>query len=252
MATLTTNILAIKDLAVSVGNKRIFEGFNLTIKSREIHAIMGPNGSGKSTLLNSLMGHPKYAVESGKILFNRQDITRLSPTDRSLLGMYLAFQNPIEIPGVTFGNFLRTAKNVHIKAENGGAILGPKEFAEIMKIELYKLGMETKFIGRCLNEGFSGGEKKRAEIVQMALLEPKFALIDEVDSGLDVDALKIVAHAILKIVEKTNAGVLLVTHYQRLLHYIIPHYVHIMMGGRIVRSGGKEIAEEVEERGYKV
>lgn len=248
----TIDVLEIKNLHAKINDQEILKGINLTIQSGEIHAIMGPNGSGKSTLCNILMGHPKYEVTKGEVTFNGQDILNLEPNERANLGLFLGFQHPMEIAGVTLGNFLRLAKNANNKAnDEKAAPINPAEFVKTMREKVDLLGMDPKFVGRSVNEGFSGGEKKRAEIVQMAVLEPKIALLDEIDSGLDIDALKIVAQAIQENFEKTNVGILLVTHYQRLLNYITPHFVHIMNNGKIVKSGDKKLAIELEANGYE-
>lgn len=253
MSTLIAkNALAIRDLHAGIDGMEILKGVNLNINPGEIHVVMGPNGSGKSTLLNVLMGHPKYAVLSGEVTFNGIDLLDLEPSQRSGLGLFLAFQHPLEIPGVTFGNFMRLAKNAHLKGENTEAKeIGPAEFAKIMKKNIEFLGMDSKFMGRSLNEGFSGGEKKRAEIVQMAVLEPKMALLDEIDSGLDIDALKAVANAVMETWQRLKCAILLVTHYQRILNFIKPNFVHVMWQGQIVKSGSHELALELENHGYQ-
>lgn len=231
---------------------KILNGINLIIKSGEIHAIMGPNGSGKSTLCKVLMGHPKYEITKGKVLFNNQDITELEPDQRAHLGLFLGFQHPLEITGVTLSNFLRHAKNATIKANDKDAeIVSPSDFIKAMKEKSQNLKMDEKFISRSVNEGSSGGERKRAEIVQMAVLEPKIALLDEIDSGLDIDALKIVAEGINGAHQKNGIGVLLITHYQRILNYIKPDFVHIMHAGQIIESGSANLARELEEKGYE-
>ncbi len=246
------DVLEIQNLHAEINGQQILRGINLTIKSGEIHAIMGPNGSGKSTLCNILMGHPKYEVTKGKVTLNGQDILELAPNERANLGLFLGFQHPMEIAGVTLGNFLRLSKNANNKAKDKEATsINPAEFLRDMKEKVGLLKMEEKFIGRSVNEGFSGGEKKRAEIVQMAILEPRIAMLDEIDSGLDIDALKVVAKAILESFEKTGLGVLLVTHYQRLLNHITPNFVHIMSKGKIVKSGDKKLAIELEKNGYE-
>ena len=245
------DILEITDLHAEIDGQEILKGINLTINSGEIHAIMGPNGSGKSTLCKVLMGHPKYEVTKGSAKFNGVEILELDTNERANLGLFLGFQHPLEIPGVSLGNFLRLAKNANIKATDKDAdTVSPVEFMGEMRETVDALKMDRKFIGRSVNEGFSGGEKKRAEIVQMAILEPKMALLDEIDSGLDIDALKIVAKGINKNFEKNNHGILIITHYQRILNYITPHHVHVIADGKIVKSGGKELALELEEKGY--
>jgi len=244
------NTLEIIDLHAKVGDKKILNGINLKIRSGEIHAIMGPNGSGKSTLCNVIMGHPKYKVTRGKILFDKKPINTFTTDKRALLGLFLGFQNPMEIPGVTLGNFLRLAKNSNLKASKNPQI-GPVDFLNFIKKTAKELRTDNSFIGRFVNEGFSGGEKKRAEILQMAILEPKIAILDEIDSGLDIDALKIVAKGIEKTFKKTNPGILIITHYQRILNYLSPHFVHIMADGKIVKSGTHSLAKKLEKEGYE-
>lgn len=248
-----TDILEIKDLHAKIEDLPILKGITLTIKSGEIHAIMGPNGSGKSTLCKVLMGHPSYEVTSGSASFNGVDILEMDVNERANLGIFLGFQHPLEIPGVTLGNFMRLSKNANNKANQGEDFeaISPVEFMRNMKAEAESLKMDPKFIGRSVNEGSSGGERKRAEIIQMAILEPKMTLLDEIDSGLDIDALKIVAEGINKTFEKTKPGILLITHYQRILNYITPHFVHIMAKGKIVKSGTKELALQLEDEGYE-
>lgn len=244
--------LEIKKLCVAVEGKEILKDFSLIIKSGEIHIIMGPNGSGKSTLCNALMGHPKYEIRDGEALLNGVNVLELEPEKRAQLGMFLAFQYPREVPGITFGNFLRHAVNAVQKAQEPSAKpYGPAQFLPIVQKQFEVVKMNRQFIGRSVNEGFSGGEKKRAEIIQMATLQPKIAMLDEIDSGLDIDALKIVAEGIQEVFERTNMGVLLITHYQRILDYLKPHFVHIMVGGKIVKSGGAELARELEVSGYE-
>jgi Fe-S cluster assembly ATP-binding protein len=246
--------LVIKDLHVSVEEKEILKGVNLTVRAGTIHAIMGPNGSGKSTLAYTLMGHPGYTVTSGEAWYRGQNILELEPDERSKLGLFLAFQYPVAIPGVTVANFLRAAINAH-RAEEGK---DPKEtaipmaqFRKQLREQMTALGIDESFARRYLNEGFSGGEKKRIEILQMAMLEPSMAIMDETDSGLDIDALKIVAQGVNTLYERhPEMGVLVITHYQRLLNYIKPHFVSVLMDGRIVREGGPELALELEEKGY--
>jgi len=243
--------LVIRDLKVSIEGKEILKGFNLTIGQGQVHAIMGPNGTGKSTLAYTLMGHPSYEVTGGEICFKGQNILDLEPDERSRLGLFLAFQYPVAIPGVTVANFLRTALNARRKAANpadkGIPIL---EFRKLLKEQMEMLKMDPAFAGRYLNEGFSGGEKKRAEILQMAVLQPEICILDETDSGLDIDALRIVSEGV-NALRSQNLGVLLITHYQRILNYIKPDYVHIMMDGRIVESGGPDLALHLEEHGYE-
>jgi len=242
--------LEINNLHVQIAGKEILKGLNLTVKQGEVHAIMGPNGTGKSTLAYTVMGHPLYEVTEGEVLFDGKNLLELEPDQRSRAGIFLAFQYPVAIPGVTLANFLRSAINARRKAENpedkGIAI---PEFRKMLKEKMNLLRMDHSFAGRYLNEGFSGGEKKRAEILQMAALEPKIALLDETDSGLDIDALKIVSEGVNALSGK-NVGVMIITHYQRILNYIKPDFVHVMLGGRIVESGGAELALHLEEHGY--
>lgn len=242
--------LVIKDLQVSVEGKLILKGVNLAVAQGEIHALMGPNGSGKSTLAYALMGHPKYEVEAGEVWFKGKNVLDMSPNERARLGLFLAFQYPVTIPGVTLANFLRSALNARRGANNGGQPVSIPEFRRLLLEKLKLLEMDPSFAGRYLNEGFSGGEKKRAEILQMAMLEPEIAILDETDSGLDIDALKIVAEGVQSLAGP-ELGVLLITHYQRILRYIKPDHVHVMFNGQIVLSGGPELAEELEARGYE-
>lgn len=242
--------LEIKNLHVNIENKEILKGLSLTIKQGEIHAIMGPNGTGKSTLAYTLMGHPAYEVTQGEVIFKGQNILELEPDERSRLGLFLAFQYPVAIPGVTVANFLRTALNARRRAENPeDKGISVPEFRKMLKGYMQMLQMDSAFAGRYLNDGFSGGEKKRAEILQMAALKPEIAILDETDSGLDIDALRIVAEGV-NTLAGPELGVLVITHYQRLLNYIKPHIVHIMLGGRIVESGGPDLALHLEEHGY--
>jgi len=242
--------LEIKNLHVSIEDKEILKGLSLTINQGEIHAIMGPNGTGKSTLAYTLMGHPNYTVTEGEIIFKDQNILELEPDERSRAGIFLAFQYPVAIPGVTVANFLRAALNARRRAVNpedkGMPIL---EFRKVLKEKMDTLKMDHAFAGRYLNDGFSGGEKKRAEILQMATLKPEFAVLDETDSGLDIDALRIVSEGV-NALAGPELGVLVITHYQRLLNYIKPNFVHIMLDGRIVESGGPDLALHLEEHGY--
>jgi len=239
-------VLEIKNLHVSIEGKEILKGVDLKIKKGETHALMGPNGSGKSTLSFVLMGHPKYKVTKGEILLDGKNILKLSPNKRANLGLFLGFQYPTEIPGVSLFNFLKTSYN---STHEGNGKVSSMEFREILKDKMKTLGIEETFINRNLNEGFSGGEKKRGEILQMAILNPKFSVLDETDSGLDIDSLKIVASSINKISSKEN-GILLITHYQRILRYIKPNFVHVMINGKIVLSGDEKLAEKLEEKGY--
>lgn len=242
--------LEIKNLHVSIEDKEILKGLSLTIKQGEIHAIMGPNGTGKSTLAYTLMGHPNYTVTEGEILFKGQNVLELEPDERSRAGIFLAFQYPVAIPGVTVANFLRSAINSRRRAENPEDKGIPiPEFRKLLKEKMDMLKMDHNFAGRYLNDGFSGGEKKRAEILQMATLKPEIAILDETDSGLDIDALRIVADGV-NALAGPELGVLVITHYQRLLNYIKPNFVHVMMGGRIVESGGPDLALHLEEHGY--
>jgi Fe-S cluster assembly ATP-binding protein len=242
--------LEIRNLHVSVEDKPILKGVDLTVKQGEIHALMGPNGSGKSTLAYSLMGHPDYEVTAGQIIFDGVDLLELEADKRSRLGLFLAFQYPVVIPGVTLANFLRQALNARRKTndpEDKGMPI--PEFRRLLKEKMDMLQMDHGFAGRYLNEGFSGGEKKRAEILQMAALEPKIAVLDETDSGLDIDALRIVSEGVNKLYGP-DLGVLVITHYQRILNYISPQFVHVMINGRIVESGGAELALQLESQGY--
>jgi Fe-S cluster assembly ATP-binding protein len=242
--------LVIKNLHVGIDGKEILQGLDLTVKQGEIHAIMGPNGTGKSTLAYTLMGHPAYTVTKGEVFFKGQNILDLEPDERSRLGLFLAFQYPVAIPGVTVANFLRTALNARRRAANPEDKGVPiPEFRKVLKEKMDMLKMNHDFAGRYLNDGFSGGEKKRAEILQMATLKPEIAILDETDSGLDIDALRVVADGVNALMG-SDLGVLVITHYQRLLNYIKPHFVHIMLGGKIVESGGPDLALHLEEHGY--
>jgi Fe-S cluster assembly ATP-binding protein len=246
-----TSNLEIRDLHAEVESNEILKGVNLTVKSGEIHALMGPNGTGKSTLAHVLMGHPAYEVTGGEILFKGENIVEMDPDERSRKGVFLAFQYPVAIPGLSVANFLRSAINAHRKAddpEDKGIPI--PEFRQLLKDKMNLLEMNHEFAGRYLNEGFSGGEKKRAEILQLATLEPEIAILDETDSGLDIDALRIVASGV-NALAGPNLGVLVITHYQRILNYIMPDVVHIMLDGKIVETGGAELAEQLEEQGYQ-
>ncbi len=228
----------------------ILHGVNLVVKQGEIHAMMGPNGSGKSTLANVIAGNPLYEVTAGEILLDGENILDMGADERSRAGLFLAFQYPVTIPGVTLANFLRHALNSRLKVENPDSKGMPiPQFVRLLREKMDMLGVDHSFAGRYLNEGFSGGEKKRAEVLQMATLEPKFAILDETDSGLDIDALRIVAEGVEKLTGP-QMGSLVITHYQRMLNYIKPDYVHVMLGGRIVESGGPELALQLEEQGY--
>lgn len=240
-------MLDIKDLFVDVEDKQILKGISLKIKPGEIHAIMGPNGSGKSTLSYALMGHPKYKIISGQATLDGKDLLGMEVNERARAGLFLSFQYPSEIAGVTVANFLKTAYN-ELKAEDGKKV-NVMDFMKLLYGKMEELKMDKEFAKRHLNVGFSGGEKKRNEILQMAVLEPKYAILDETDSGLDVDALRIVSEGIKKL-SGPNIGILIITHYQRILHYVKPDYVHILAGGKIVKSGGSELAEKVEKEGY--
>jgi Fe-S cluster assembly ATP-binding protein len=241
-------ILSVQDLTANVDEVPILKGVNLEIKAGEIHAVMGPNGSGKSTFSKVLSGHPDYEVTGGSVRFLGQNLLELEPEERARSGVFMAFQYPLEIPGVSNLDFLRVAYNSKRKYQ-GLDELDAFDFDELVREKLDVVKMDAAFLNRSVNEGFSGGEKKRNEILQMALLEPKLAILDETDSGLDVDALKIVANGVNQLATPENST-LVITHYQRLLNYIVPDYVHIMANGRIIRTGTKELALEVEERGY--
>ena len=241
-------MLSIKNLHAGIENKEILRGIDLEIKAGEIHAIMGPNGSGKSTLSSVIAGNETYEVTQGEILFENESIMEFSPEERAHKGVFLSFQYPIEIPGVTVTNFIKTAINETRKAK-GLEDMPAKDLLKLIREKAALLEIDRNFLSRSLNEGFSGGEKKRNEIFQMAMLEPKLAILDETDSGLDIDALKIVANGVNKLKNENNA-VLIITHYQRLLDYIIPDFVHVLYNGKIVKSGGKELAFELEEKGY--
>lgn len=241
-------MLSIKNLHASVEDKEILKGINLEINPGEVHAIMGPNGSGKSTLSSVIAGNENYEVTDGEILLEGEDIGELAPEERAHKGVFLSFQYPVEIPGVSVTNFMKTAINEHRKA-NGKEEMPANEMLKLIREKSELLEIDRKFLSRSLNEGFSGGEKKRNEIFQMAMLEPKLAILDETDSGLDIDALRIVANGVNRLKNQDNA-ILVITHYQRLLDYIVPDYVHVLMDGKIVKSGGKELALELEERGY--
>lgn len=249
---LDLNMLKIEDLQVEVEGKRILDGFSLEVKAGEVHAIMGPNGSGKSTLCYSLMGHPRYKITGGRVKFLGRDLLEMKTDERARLGLFLGFQYPREVGGITFGNFLRQAANLRAKADDANAkAVGAGEYFKIAGELLKKVDLDKKFIGRGVNEGFSGGEKKRAEIVQMAALRPKLAVLDEIDSGLDIDSMKITAGAIGEVLRETKMGMILITHYQRLLQYLPADHVHIMREGRLVKSGGMELLQELEKNGYQ-
>ena len=242
--------IEIRNLHAGIEGKEILNGVNLTVHQGEVHALMGPNGTGKSTLAYVLMGHPKYEVTEGEVIFAGQNILELDPDERARLGLFLAFQYPVAIPGVSVANFLRTAVNARRKADNQDDKGIPiPEFRTMLKEKMDLLKMDHSFAGRYLNEGFSGGEKKRAEILQMAALQPEIAILDETDSGLDIDALRIVSDGV-NALKGEDLGVLVITHYQRILNYIKPDFVHIMLGGKIVESGGPDLALTLEEQGY--
>ena len=241
-------LLEVRGLCATVNGTPILKGLDFTVKSGEVHAIMGPNGSGKSTFAKVLAGHNAYQVTGGEVLFEGRNLLEMAPEERARAGLFLAFQYPIEIPGVGNSQFLRLAYNT-VQAERGNEELDPLEFDDLVREKMDLLEMNPEFLDRSVNEGFSGGEKKRNEILQMALLDPRLAILDETDSGLDIDALRVVSKGVNHLASKDNATVL-VTHYQRLLTYIVPDYVHVMSAGRIVRTGGKELALELEERGY--
>ena len=242
-------ILEIRNLKAAINNIEILKGLNLTVNRGEIHAIMGPNGSGKSTFSKVIAGHPAYQVLSGDIFFKNQNLLNFEPDERSHLGIFLAFQYPIEIPGVSNEDFLRLAYNSKLKSNNKSEI-DPIEFLSLINEKLKIIDMSSTFLSRNVNEGFSGGEKKRNEILQMALLDPELTILDETDSGLDIDALKIISKGINSYMTK-NKAIILITHYQRLLDYVKPDYIHVMQDGRIIKTGNAQLAEELEKRGYE-
>ena len=241
-------MLSIKNLHATVNEKEILKGLNIKVNAGEVHAIMGPNGAGKSTLASIIAGNENYEMTSGEILLDNEDISEMAPEERAHKGVFLSFQYPVEIPGVSVTNFMRTSINETRKAQ-GKDEMPASDMLKLIREKSELLEIDRKFLSRSLNEGFSGGEKKRNEIFQMAMLEPKLAILDETDSGLDIDALRIVANGVNKLKSKDNA-VIVITHYQRLLDYIIPDFVHVLMDGKIVKSGGKELAYELEEKGY--
>ena len=241
-------MLKIKEIHAKIEEKSILNGINLEIKPGEVHAIMGPNGSGKSTLASVITGKEEYEITKGNILFENEDLDEVSPEERAHKGIFMSFQYPIEIPGVTITNFLKTAINETKKAR-GEKEMSAKDMLKMLREKSNMLEIDGKFLSRSINDGFSGGEKKRNEIFQMAMLEPKLAILDETDSGLDIDALKIVANGVNKLRSKKNA-IMVITHYQRLLDYIVPDYVHVLFDGKIVKSGTKDLALELEEKGY--
>ncbi|MES2177471.1 MAG: Fe-S cluster assembly ATPase SufC [Gemmatimonadota bacterium] len=241
-------MLEIRGLTATVGDKEILRGIDLTVLAGEVHAVMGPNGSGKSTLAQVLAGHPAYEVTSGTVTYKGEDLLAMDPEVRAQAGVFLAFQYPVEIPGVSNAYFLRAAYN-EIRKARGEEEIDPMSFADIMDEKMKLVEMDDSMLTRSVNTGFSGGEKKRNEILQMAVLEPTLAILDETDSGLDIDALRIVANGV-NTLKRADSATIVVTHYQRLLNYIVPDYVHVLAGGRIVRSGGKELALELEAKGY--
>ena len=241
-------MLSIKNLHASIDGKEILKGIHLDVKAGEVHAIMGPNGSGKSTMSSVLAGKEEYEVTAGEIIFNQKALLEMSPEDRAREGLFLAFQYPVEIPGVSNINFLKTAIN-EIRAYKGLTPIEPKEFLKMVKDKQAMVELQVTLANRSVNEGFSGGEKKRNEVFQMAMLEPKLCILDETDSGLDIDALRIVANGVNKLRAKDRSFII-ITHYQRLLEYIVPDFVHVLYNGKIVKSGGKELALKLEEQGY--
>jgi Fe-S cluster assembly ATP-binding protein len=241
--------LEIKNLHVAAGDKEILKGVDLHVRSGEFHALMGPNGSGKSTLANAVMGHPNFEVTEGQVLFDGEDITEADPDERSRAGLFMAFQYPVAIPGVTVAKYLRMVMNAHREARGEQAI-SLKDFRKTVEAAMELTNVPHEFSNRYLNEGFSGGEKKRMEILQLALLDPRLAVLDETDSGLDIDALNTVAAGVNTVAEGSDMGVLIITHYQRILHMVRPQFVHIMFDGRIVKQGGPELVEQLEQRGY--
>lgn len=240
-------MLKIKDLHVEIEDKEILKGLNLEVPAGEVHVLMGPNGSGKSTLAQTLMGHPAYTVTSGSVDFEGKDLLEMEPSERSLAGLFLSFQYPSEIPGVSIANFLRMVYN---KRHSDQPALPPVKFRDLLKEKMAILNMDESFMTRYLNEGFSGGEKKRMEMLQMLVLEPSLAVLDETDSGLDIDALKVVSDAVNYLKREKNMGVLVITHYTRILNHISPDFVHVIKDGKIVKSGDKALADELEAQGY--
>src|SRR3954449_12780538 len=247
-----SKVLTIENLHVAIDGKEILKGVNLTLREGEVHALMGPNGSGKSTLSYALMGHPNYEVTEGTATLDGVDLLELEADERAKAGVFLAFQYPTSIPGVTVANFLRHAvSNVrNPDRKEGEELISMREFRKELREQMDELGMDPEFARRYLNEGFSGGEKKRAEVLQLAMLRPAFAILDETDSGLDIDAVRVVAEGVNKVAAKVGTGVLVITHYQRILNYIQPQFVHILFGGRIVENGGPELVKQLEKEGY--
>ena len=241
-------LLEVRDLAAKIDERGILKGINFKVRAGEVHAIMGPNGSGKSTFAKVLSGHPSYQITGGEVLFEGKNLLGLTPEERARAGIFLGFQYPIEVPGVTNSSFLRLAYNT-VQGARGADELDPLEFDDFVRVKMKLLEMDPAFLDRSVNAGFSGGEKKRNEILQMSLLAPKLAILDETDSGLDIDALRVVANGVNKL-HTPDIGLVLVTHYQRLLNYIEPDYVHVMEGGRIIKTGDKSLALELESRGY--
>lgn len=241
-------MLEIKDLHANVGQKKILRGLNLSVKEGEVHAIMGPNGAGKSTLAQVLAGRESFQVQSGSVIWDGKDLLEMSVEDRAREGLFMAFQYPIEIPGVSNAYFLRAAVNA-VRRHRGEPTLDAMDFLSLVKAEMKTVGMKEEFLYRSVNEGFSGGEKKRNEVLQMSLLQPRLAVLDETDSGLDIDALRVVAEGVNRL-RSPDRALIVITHYQRLLEHIVPDYVHVLSGGQIVRSGGSDLALELEERGY--
>jgi Fe-S cluster assembly ATP-binding protein len=241
--------LEIKNLHVAAGDKQILKGLDLSVRSGEVHALMGPNGSGKSTLANAIMGHPNLEVTEGQVLFDGQDITEASPDERSRMGLFMAFQYPVSVPGVTVTKYLRMVMNAH-RAARGEQEVSLREFRKTVEQAMELTNVPKEFSSRYLNEGFSGGEKKRMEILQLALQLPAIAVLDETDSGLDIDALNVVAHGVNTVAREANMGVLIITHYQRILHMVEPQRVSVMFDGRIAKEGGPELVEQLEREGY--
>lgn len=238
--------LKIEDLVVKVGQNKVIDGLCMEVPAGETHAIMGPNGTGKSSLSKAIAGHPDYVVESGRVILNGTNIVGMAPDEISKAGFFLSFQSPVEIPGISIANFIRACLNSRL---SGGELVNPQQFYKELYANMDKLKIPRNFTSRSVNDGFSGGEKKRCDILQMMMLKPKFALLDEVDSGLDVDALRVVSEAVNSM-RAPDFGMLLITHYHRLLEHIKPDKIHVLMGGRIVKSGGEDLAVEIEERGY--